>query len=168
MKTSGANAAALKDLEVLPSLRMAAAGSLVLTLFTDTTAKDLDAMVAQLPRVATQNDGHLTMIHLVRVGEGQGKISDELRKKAHEIITAVRPSCRGSGTVILGSGLAATIIRMFLTGFVLVTKAPFPQRSFATVAEALAWARELPGQKADVLAVTAEQVHAHFELGPVK
>ncbi len=40
--------------------------------------------------------------------------------------------------------------------------------SFATVNEVLAWARELPDQTADVFAVSAEQVHRHFDLGSVK
>lgn len=43
-------------------------------------------------------------------------------------------------------GLAAAMVRTFLSGFLLLTRGALNLRSFSAMSDAVAWLRELPGQ----------------------
>jgi hypothetical protein len=45
-----------------------------------------------------------------------------------------------------GPLLGAVMVRTFLSGFFLLSKAETPMKTFSTIAEGLAWLQALPGQ----------------------
>ncbi len=152
------------DLTRSPTIHIAHVNTLVFAVFAGaTTMSDLDLLNGHQLAVA-KNHGKITMISLVPIQQNVGRIGDEVREKSMEIMKSLAPVCLGSATCILGKGLAASMVRMFMTGFGLVSKTPFPQRTFSTIDDALTWAQALPGQSPEVKYVTAKAVLAHFGL----
>ncbi len=158
----------IEDLEHRPAIQIAHAGSLMLSKYQMPNPEDLDALLRHQQAVAKQHDGKISVLSLVHLQGNVGKISDEIRKKTVEVIKELSPICIGSATVILGTGLSSTMARMFLTGFYLVSKPPFPQKAFSSVAEALAWVQQLPGQTSDPRRLNSSMIIKHFGLTGVR
>jgi hypothetical protein len=132
-----------------PSLTLASSGSFFVARFGATTVADLDDMLkAQLEVI--KRHGHLTTLSLVPISTETTKVSDEVKQKSVQVTRALGKQQRGSATVVLGTGLGATIIRTFMTGFNLLAKNPFPQKTFSDPHEAHAWLSALPQQDDDV------------------
>lgn len=147
-----------------PSITIATSGSFVVVRFGATTVADLDQMLkVQLDVV--KRHGHLTTLSVVPITGEATKVSDEVKQKSVEITRAIGKQQLGSATVILGTGIGATILRTFMTGFNLLAKNPFPQKTFSDVREAHAWLSALPNQDDDVKKAKADEVLATFKLG---
>lgn len=146
-----------------PSITLATSGSFVVVRFGATTVADLDVMLkAQLDVV--KRYGHLTTLSLVPIGPETSRVSDEVKQKSVEITRAIGKQQVGSATVILGTGIGATILRTFMTGFNLLAKNPFPQKTFSDPHEAHAWLSALPNQDDDVKKARVDDVLATFKL----
>ncbi len=154
----------IDDLDKRETIHVAHAGSLVLTRYHQTSPADLDRLLRLQLQVAKRHDGQMSMLSFVALKGTEGRISDELRKKSVEIIGQLSAVCRGSATVVIGVGLSATMVRLFLTGFYLLSNPPFPQSAFSTVAEGLSWVQRLPGQKPELGSLTAAAIIKHFGL----
>ncbi len=130
--------------------RLGAAGSLLVALYRgsasvpllDELSRTQEALLAKHPRIST-----LTVIgqasSMIRVDEAVRTRSVELGKKFDGKVV-------GSAIVVTTKGLGAVIVRTFLSGFFLLSKAETPMRTFATIEEGLVWLRSLPGQDAQL------------------
>lgn len=128
--------------------RMGAAGSLLVTLYRgsasvavlDELSRTQEALLAKHPRIST-----LTVIgqasSMIRVDEAVRTRSVELGKKFDGRVV-------GSAIVVTTKGLGAVIVRTFLSGFFLLSRAETPMRTFPSIEEGLVWLRSLPGQDA--------------------
>ena len=126
--------------------RLGAAGSLLVALYRgsasvavlDELSRTQEALLAKYPRIST-----LTVIgqasSMIRVDEALRTRSVELGKKFDGKVV-------GSAIVVTTKGLGAVIVRTFLSGFFLLSRAETPMRTFASIEEGLAWLRTLPGQ----------------------
>lgn len=126
--------------------RLGAAGSLLVALYRgsasvavlDELSRTQEALLAKYPRIST-----LTVIgqasSMIRVDEALRTRSVELGKKFDGKVV-------GSAIVVTTKGLGAVIVRTFLSGFFLLSRAETPMRTFASIEAGLAWLRTLPGQ----------------------
>jgi hypothetical protein len=156
------------DLIKRPDFHLARQGSLLVALWNGAgSTKDLD-LLSQHEHAIAKELGIVTMMSLVPATGTQQKVSDEVRAKSVEVVKLIGKKMAGSATVILGKGLGATMIRTFMTGFNLVSKAPSPQKSFAEVDDALVWLKSLPNQHADLKSVTTAAIVSHFAIDAAK
>ncbi len=159
---------AIDDLAQRPGIHIARAGSIVIAKYGQATVEDLDVLLQHQLEVAKEHGGKMTMIGLVAIGGNVGRIGDDVRQKSIEVMGKLSTACIGNCTVILGGGLGATMIRMFLTGFHLMSRTPFSQKVFDSVSESLTWAQQLPGQTVDAQRLSSTVVLKHFGLEGVK
>ena len=164
MRNSLHGAAGFENLTKTPSLHVANVGSILFTKFGETLSVDDLTVLGKHQLAVVKRAGSITIISLVSVGAGVGRIGDDIRQESLEMMNALGKSCLGSATVVLGGGLGTTVVRMFLTGFNLVSRTPFPQKTFSSVQDALTWAQQLPGQSLDAKRVTSEAIMKHFEM----
>lgn len=157
----------IKDLPSPSAARFAHFGPVFISAFgsIDVDVHTLEHMLTQQRELAKVH-GMISMLSVITIGKLTQKISDEIRQKSVEVTRAIDDVCRGSATVILGSGLGATILRVFMTGFNLIAKTKFPVKVFANVNEALLWLQERPGQSPEVKQLTAKAIHQHLGLPP--
>lgn len=144
-----------------PSMSIAVSHSLVVTRFGETTVKDLDELLQVQQRVVKEF-GVVSSLALVPTTNGATKIGDGIKEKSAELIRSLGKAQLGSATVLLGKGLSSTIIRSFMTGFILFSKSPCPQKVFSDGPEALAWLGGLPGQRPEVSRLTLGEVMSAF------
>ena len=126
--------------------RFGSAGPLFLALYRGTTSPGMlneleraqDALIKIYPRITT-----LTVIgqasSMLRADETVRTRSLELGKKFEKNVI-------GSAIVVATKGLAAVMVRTFLSGFFLLSRSEMPMKTFSTVAEGLLWVQSLPGQ----------------------
>lgn len=126
--------------------RFGATGPLLVALYRGTTSPTIldelertqEALLQKFPRIST-----LTVIgqasRLLKVDESVRLRSVELGKKFDGKVL-------GSAIVVNTSGLAAVMVRTFLSGFFLLSRAETPMRTFSKVTEGLGWLQSLPGQ----------------------
>lgn len=158
----------IENLAERPGIHIAHAGSIVIAKYGQSTVEDLDVLLQHQLDVANKHGGKMTMIGIVSIGANVGRIGEDVRQKSVELMGKLSSVCLGTCTVILGGGLGATVIRMFLTGFHLMARTPFPQKVFGSVSEALTWAQQLPGQSVDAQRLSSTVVLKHFGLEGVK
>lgn len=90
---------------------------------------------------------------------GALKVDDAVRDRSVVLGKKYEKQVRGSAIVVTTRGLAAVMVRTFLTGFFLLSRAETPVKTFSSVAEALGWLQSLPGQDLEVkLNVTSQDV----------
>ena len=110
----------------------------------DELSRAQDALLTKFPRIST-----LTVIgqasSMLRIDEAVRTRSVELGKKFDGKVV-------GSAIVVTTKGLGAVIVRSFLSGFFLLSRAETPMKTFANVQEGLSWLRALPGQDAVIKA----------------
>lgn len=97
-----------------------------------------DALLAKYPRIST----------LTVIGQAKSmlKIDEAVRVKSLELSQKFDKRVVGSAIVVTTKGLGAVIVRSFLSGFFLLSRAETPMKTFANVEEGLTWLRGLPGQ----------------------
>lgn len=138
-----------------PSMTVALFDSLIAVRFGQTTIADLDDLV-RLQGDVVKRHGHFSMLGLVEIGNTAVKVSDEVKAKSLEMTKVHGKHSRGSATVIMGTGLGAAVIRTFMTGFNLMSKSPFPTKTFSNPTEGLTWLSSTPNQSDDVKKVSAD------------
>jgi len=121
------------------------ASSLVVALYRGRTTlemlEQLDALQSELikkhPRISTLTViGQLEML----------KVDEAVRGRSVELGKKFEKNVRGSAIVVSTKGLAAVMVRTFLSGFFLLSKSEMPMKTFASTSEALAWLQSLPDQ----------------------
>lgn len=130
--------------------RFGSAGPLLVALYRGSTSPGIldeldrtqEALLKRFPRITT-----LTVIgqagSMLKADEGVRTRSVELGKKYEKSVI-------GSAIVVTTKGLGAVMVRTFLSGFFLLSKAEMPMKTFSTIAEGLAWLQALPGQDLSV------------------
>lgn len=122
----------------------------------DELSRAQEALLAKHPRIST-----LTVIgqagSMIRVDEAVRTKSVDLGKKFDGKVV-------GSAIVVTTKGLGAVIVRTFLSGFFLLSRAETPMRTFASVEEGLTWLRSLPGQDPMIkLGISSHDVERFLE-----
>lgn len=74
------------------------------------------------------------------------RVSEEVRDYSAELSRKYGSRVIGSAMVVSATGLAAAMVRTFLSGFLLLTRGAINLRSFRELNEALVWLRSLPEQ----------------------
>lgn len=128
-------------------VKLGAAGPLVVALYRGAsnlaTLEALDAaqsaLVAKHGRISTLSIIADSPTSMLRTDEAVRQRSVELGKK-------YEASVLGSGIVVTARGLSAVVARTFLSGFFLLSRSEMPMKTFASLADALAWIQGLPGQ----------------------
>jgi len=100
--------------------------------------RNQDVLLAKYPRIST----------LTVIGQAKSmlKIDEAVRVKSLELSKKFDGRVVGSAIVVMTKGLGAVIVRSFLSGFFLLSRAETPMKTFASVQEGLTWLRTLPGQ----------------------
>lgn len=155
---------AIEDLVRQPDVHIAHVGSVVIAKLTKNSVPDIELLFKQLHLTAKQHTNQVTLLTLVPQLDTVTRIGDDVRRRAGELIKELNPICIGSATVVLGKGLGPSMIRMFMTGFNMISKTPFPQRTFSTLAEGITWIQGLPRQHPEARSVTRSAVVKHFEI----
>lgn len=102
---------------------------------------DLDAAEAAVKKVAgTQGKAiYLALIEGVSI-----KVPEEIRNRGTAMVKAIENSVDASPSVILGSGIATTIIRTLIGGINAASRSKSPSKTFDTMEAALTWLQTLP------------------------
>jgi hypothetical protein len=88
------------------------------------------------------------------------KIDDAVRRRSVELGKKYEKQVRGAAIVVVTRGLAAVMVRTFLSGFFLLSRSEMPMRTFASVKEALTWVQTLPGQDAPLRELRPQDIDA--------
>lgn len=74
------------------------------------------------------------------------KVDEKVRARGVELSHKYDKVVRGSAIVIAVKGLAAVVVRSFLSAFFLLSKSAMPSKTFGDVGEAVRWLQSLPEQ----------------------
>ena len=126
--------------------RFGTAGPLMVTLYRGTSnlamLEELDraqeALIAKHTRIST--------IAVIALAGSMLKTDDAVRSRSVALGKKYEKSVLGSAIVVTTRGLGAVMVRTFLTGFFLLSRAETPMKTFSSIAEGLSWVQSLPGQ----------------------
>jgi hypothetical protein len=102
---------------------------------------DLDAAEAAVKKVAGAQG---KAIYLAFIEGVSIKVPEEIRNRGTAMVKAIETSIDASPTVILGSGIATTIIRTLVSGINAASRSKSPSKTFDTMEAALTWLQTLP------------------------
>lgn len=130
--------------------RFGTAGPLLVTLYRGTSSvamlDELDlaqeALIAKYSRIST--------IAVIAFAGSMLKADEAVRARSVELGKKYEKSVLGSAIVVTTRGLAAVMVRTFLSGFFLLSRAETPMKTFSTVADGLTWVQGLPKQDLSV------------------
>ena len=97
-----------------------------------------ESMLQKHPRIST-----LTVISQASAAL---KVEEGVRARGVELGKKYETKVVGSAIVVTAKGLGAVMVRTFLSGFFLLSRAETPMKTFASIEEGLIWLRSLPGQ----------------------
>ncbi|MFT3924248.1 MAG: hypothetical protein QM778_17060 [Myxococcales bacterium] len=133
----------METLYKTPRLHLARSGYMVFSYFSQVSdMESLKATEAALKKVAKEHGRVLTLTHMSG-STVTDKVPDEVKVKAAAILRGVEGELVASAMVITGEGIGVTILRAFMTAFVIFSKIKRPQRVFADLESALSWFRSL-------------------------
>ena len=104
-----------------------------------------ESMLQKYPRIST--------LTLISQASAALKVEDGVRARSVELGKKYETKVIGSAIVVSARGLGAVMVRTFLSGFFLLSRAESPMKTFASIQEGLSWLQALPGQ--DVAIKTA-------------
>ncbi len=127
-------------------VRFGTAGPLLVTLYRgpnsvamlDELDRAQEALIAKHARIST--------IAIIALAGSMLKADDAVRTRSVALGKKYEKSVRGSAIVVTTRGLGAVMVRTFLSGFFLLSRAETPMKTFSTIAEGLSWVQSLPGQ----------------------
>lgn len=129
-----------------PDVRIGCAGPLLVALFHGTNnLASLDAYDRVQGELLTKHERVSTLTLIGKPG-AMLKIEDAVRARSAELQKKYEQRVLGAAIVVGSTGLAAVVVRTFLSGFFLVARTERPMGSFATVRAGLTWLKALPGQ----------------------
>lgn len=133
-----------------PQARFGAAGPLFVAHYKGAVNLDTLDQLDKAEASLVEKRGVISTITVIGDIGPMFKTDEAIRRRSVELGKKYEKHVRGSAIVITTRGLAAVMVRTFLSGFFLLSKAEFPIRTFSTVKEALAWLQGLNGQDAGV------------------
>lgn len=146
-----------------PEARFGAAGPLFVAHYkgavTVDTLDELDRAQAAL----IEKRGVISMVTLIGELGPMLKVEEAVRSRSIELGKKYEKQVRGSAIVVATRGLAAVMVRTFLSGFFLLSRTELPIRTFSTVKDALAWLQSLNGQDAGVRELQLGDLTRFFE-----
>ncbi|MDP2270691.1 MAG: hypothetical protein Q8N23_13720 [Archangium sp.] len=97
-----------------------------------------DALLRKFTRIST----------LTVIGQASGmfKVDEAVRTRSVELGKKFDGKVTGSAIVVNAKGLAAVMVRTFLTGFFLLSRAETPMKTFSKISEGLSWLQSFPDQ----------------------
>lgn len=126
--------------------RFGAAGPLLVALYRGTTSL---AMLDELDRTQEALLRKFTRIStLTVIGQASGmlKVDERVRTRSVELGKKFDGKVIGSAIVVNTKGLAAVMVRTFLSGFFLLSRAETPMKTFSKITEGISWLQSLPEQ----------------------
>jgi hypothetical protein len=152
----------METLYKTPRLHLARSGCLVVSHFSQVAdTASLQATETAFQKVVKEH-GRLVTITVMAGSTVTSKVPDDVKVRAAAILRGVEDPLIANVMVITGSGLGTTILRAFMTAFVIFSKIKRPQRCFADLDGALEWLRSLDaGAVGDI---TAGAVERHLKL----
>ncbi len=155
---------AIQDLVTRPNTRISRQGSVLITDMTGpSSVAELDADFIHQQNIAKQF-GHFSSIAILHT-DTMGGPNQDVKARAAEQAKLVADKLVGTAIVVVGGGMAATLMRTVLVGYFLLTKAGNKQKAFSTIEEAVTWLKGLPGQDDDVKKqLDAKEISKHFAL----
>lgn len=131
-------------------VRFGAAGPLLVALYRGTSNQVMldelertqDALLKKFPMIST----------LTVIGQATSmlRVDDSVRTRSVELGKKFENSVVGSAIVVVTKGLGAVVVRTFLSGFFLLSRAKTPMKTFSRVGDGLSWLQSLPGQDMSV------------------
>ncbi|MGV3623380.1 MAG: hypothetical protein ACO1OB_21350 [Archangium sp.] len=88
----------------------------------------------------------ISVITLSERGNTLLRVPDEVREYSAELSRKYGSRVVGSVMVVSARGLAAAMVRAFLSGFLLLTRGALNMRSFSELKDGVAWLRTIPEQ----------------------
>lgn len=89
--------------------------------------------------------GHVSVMCIMH-SDVAGKPNQEIKDETARNTAAQGERLTCTALVIVGSGLTATILRMAVVAYTMLSRAGVRQKIFSNVVEAAAWMRDFPGQ----------------------
>lgn len=135
------NCTMLKNLDVVldtPAVRIGTSGPVLVVQYRDNISPEtLRASETAQERLLRQHPGGTLLLTLV---DGNVPLpTEDARAMVADTFRRMAVRNKAAATVILGDGFWASAVRSTLTALTLVVRPPCPQKTFATVDEALAW-----------------------------
>lgn len=126
--------------------RLGTSGPLLLALYRGTTSPAMldeleraqDALLLKYPRIST--------ITVIGQASGLLKVDEAVRTRSVELGKKFDGKVLGSAIVVSATGLGAVMVRTFLSGFFLLSRAETPMKTFSKITDGLTWLQSLPGQ----------------------
>lgn len=129
-----------------PEVRFGTSGPLLVSLYRGTTSPSMldelermqDALLLKYPRIST--------ITVIGQASGLLKVDEAVRTRSVELGKKFDGKVLGSAIVVSATGLGAVMVRTFLSGFFLLSRAETPMKTFSKITEGMGWLQSLPGQ----------------------
>lgn len=141
-----------------PEARFGVAGPLIVAVYKGAPAL---TVLEQLDRAQTElitKRGTISTLTVIGELGSMLKVDDGVRQRSVELGKKYEKHVRGSAIVVETRGVAAVMVRSFLTGFFLLSRSEMPMKSFKRVTEGLTWLQGLPGQDAPLRELRAGDV----------
>ncbi|MBL8917185.1 MAG: hypothetical protein JNM17_41155 [Archangium sp.] len=133
-----------------PEARFGAAGPLFVAHYKGAVNLDTLEHLDKAQAALIEKRGVISMITVIGQLGPMFKVDEAIRRRSVELGKKYEKQVRGGAIVVVTRGLAAVMVRTFLSGFFLLSKTESPLRTFSTVKDALAWLQSLNGQDAGV------------------
>ena len=145
-----------------PRLHLARSGYVVFSHFSQVAdMASLQATDAAFKKLAKEN-GRLATITYMSGSTVTSKVPDDVKAKAADILRGVEDQLVANVMVITGDGVGVTILRAFMTAFIIFSKIKRPQKCVADLDSALTFIRSLDPDAGKDL--TADTVLRHLGL----
>lgn len=131
-----------------PEARFGAAGALFVAHYKGAVHLGTLEKLDELQRTLIEQRGTISMLTVIGELGPMFKVDDSVRKRSVELGKKYEHQVRGAAIVVVTRGVAAVMVRTFLSGFFLLSRNALPMRTFASVKEALGWLQGLAGQDA--------------------
>lgn len=125
--------------------KFGAVGPLLLARYRATTLASLDAWDVAEAQLLTQHE-KISTLTVIGQMEGLLKVDEAVRTRSAELGKKYDGKVLGSAIVVSATGLSAVMVRTFLSGFFLLSRAETPMKTFKTLPEGFTWLQGLPGQ----------------------
>jgi hypothetical protein len=150
----------LQKIKETPRIALAKSGFVVISYFPMVGDLESLGIAEKAYEDAVREHGKVFIVTVMPAANIRAAIPDEVKQRAADVVLRAEPNLVGNAMVILGSGLGATILRMFMVGFYIFSKSEKPQKCFGSVDDALDWIRTLaPGS---ALGLSGAAVLANF------
>lgn len=126
--------------------RLGAAGPLLVALYRGSTSVSVLNELDRTQEALLAKHARISTLTVIGQATSMLKVDEAVRTRSVELGKKFDGKVVGSAIVVTAKGLGSVIVRTFLSGFFLLSRAETPMRTFASIEEGLVWLRTLPGQ----------------------